>query len=151
MSTVTTYLWFNDKAEEAAEFYASLVRNSRVTSISPGPDGSVMVATVELDGQQFALLNGGPHFQPTEYASIFVELQTQEEVDELWAKLTEDGEESQCGWCKDRYGVSWQVIPAELPGMLTDPNPARAKAATEAMFSMKKIDIQRIKDAHAAA
>lgn len=151
MSTVTTYLWFNDKAEEAAEFYASVIDNSRMVGVGHGPDGKVMVAHFELDGQRFGLINGGPDFPPSEYASIAVERQTQAEIDKLWEVLTDGGEEGPCGWLKDRYGVSWQVFPAELPGMLTDPNLAKAKAAAEAMFSMKKIDIQRIKDAHAAA
>lgn len=151
MSTVTTYLWFESDAEEAAKFYASVIPNSEVTSTKTGPDGKVLVATLTLDGQQFALLNGGPHFQPTEYASIFVERETQAEVDALWDTLVEGGEPSQCGWLKDRYGVSWQVIPRELPDLLTDPNPAKAKAAMDAMMPMQKIDIQVIKDAHAAA
>lgn len=151
MSIVTTYLWFEKDAEQAAEFYASVVPNSQVTEVSHGPDGNVLVVTLSLDGQQFALLNGGPQFAPTDFASIFVECQNQAEVDQLWDKLLEGGEPTQCGWLKDRYGVSWQVIPRELPGLLTDPNPAKAKAAMEAMFPMQKIDIQVIKDAHAAA
>lgn len=151
MSTVTTYLWFNDKGEEAAEFYTSVIDNSRVTSTKRGPDGKVLVTTFELDGQQFAALNGGPHFPQTEAASIYVERQTQAEVDDLWVKLLEGGQENNCGWLKDRYGVSWQVVPAELPDLLTDPNPAKAKAAMDAMFGMQKIDIKVIKDAHAQA
>lgn len=150
MSAVTTYLWFTDKGEEAAEFYTTLVPNSQVTSVDRGPDGKVLVATFTLDGQQFAIINGGPHFQASEFASIFVGLDTQEEVDELWARLTADGEEGPCGWCKDRYGVSWQVIPKQLPGLLTHADPAKATAAFEAMQGQKKIDIKAIEDAVAA-
>lgn len=151
MSTVTTYLWFTDKGEEAAEFYTSVIENSQVTSVDRGPDGKVLVTTFLLDGQQFAIINGGPAFEPNDYASIFVERETQEDVDALWDVLLEGGEPTACGWLKDRYGVSWQVIPKELPGLLTDPNPAKAQAAMQAMSGMQKIDIKTIKDAHAAA
>lgn len=151
MSKVTTYFWFDGKAAEAAEFYISVVENSKVTSVDRGPDGEVLVVTFQLDGQQFAILNGGPSLQLTDAASIFVECADQAEVDRLWELLIDGGEATACGWLRDRYGVAWQVIPHELPGLLTDPNPAKARAAMEAMMTMQKIEIKAIKDAHAAA
>ncbi|HEY8456967.1 MAG TPA: VOC family protein [Actinopolymorphaceae bacterium] len=152
MSSITTYLWFDDKGEEAAEFYTSLIKNSRITDVGRGPDGKVLVVTFELDGQQFGIINGGPHFPQTEAVSIFVACESQEEIDYLWDKLLEGGgEESQCGWLKDRYGVSWQIVPAELPKLVTDPNPVKAKAAADAMYPMKKIDFEAIKKAYEQA
>jgi len=151
MSRVSTFLWYDDKAQEAAEFYTSVVPNSRVTGTTNGPDGKPMVVTFELDGQQFAALNGGPEFNFTEATSIYVSCETQEEVDDLWAKLTEGGEEGPCGWLKDRYGLSWQVIPTALPKLLGDPDPKRAAAASEAMRSMSKIDVKALEDAANAA
>lgn len=147
MSTVTTYLWFDSQAAEAAEYYTSLIPNSRVTSTTPGPGGGVMVVTFELDGQQFAALNGGPHFTFTESTSIFVSCTDQTQVDELWTELTREGEEGHCGWLKDRYGLSWQIIPEELPRLLGDADPDRAKRAAEAMFTMNKIDIAAMRAA----
>jgi predicted 3-demethylubiquinone-9 3-methyltransferase (glyoxalase superfamily) len=147
MSRIATYLWFDHQAQEAAEFYTSLIANSRVKEVSPGPGGSVMAVTFELDGQQFLALNGGPHYKFTEAISIYVGCESQQQVDELWDKLTDGGEEGPCGWLKDRYGLSWQIIPDALPALLTDPDPARAGRAVAAMQQMKKIDIKALKAA----
>lgn len=148
MSKVTTCLWFTDQAEAAASRYTSLVPNSRVHDVTRTPDGSVVAVTFELDGQQFMALNGGRH-PFTEAASVHVSCESQEEVDELWASLTDGGEEGECGWLKDRYGVSWQVIPTALPELIGDPDPAKAQRVIAAMMEMKKIDIQGLRDAHA--
>jgi predicted 3-demethylubiquinone-9 3-methyltransferase (glyoxalase superfamily) len=154
MQKITTFLWFDTQAEEAATLYTSLFPNSRITDVSrygdagPGAPGSVMTVTFELDGQQFTALNGGPEFKFTEAISLSVDCASQEEVDELWDKLTADGgEESQCGWLKDKYGLSWQIVPRRLPELLTDPDPARASRAMQAMFGMKKIDVKALEDA----
>lgn len=147
MSRVATYLWFDNQAEEAAEFYTSVVGNSRVKDVTRGPDGSVMVVAFELDGQQFFALNGGPHFTFTEAFSIHLTCESQEQVDELWGKLTDGGEEGPCGWLKDRYGLSWQVIPTALHRLLSDPDPERAGRAGAAMQKMTKIDIKSLVDA----
>lgn len=148
MSNVSTFLWFDDQAEEAANFYTSVIGNSKVTDVTNGPDGKAFVVTFELDGQQFIALNAGPHFRFTEAISIYVNRETQAEVDELWAALLADGgEESQCGWLKDRYGLSWQVVPSALPRLLTDPNPARAAAVNAAFRTMRKIDIAALQAA----
>jgi predicted 3-demethylubiquinone-9 3-methyltransferase (glyoxalase superfamily) len=144
MSRIATYLWFDHQAEEAAEFYTSLIGNSRVKDVSRGPDGSVMAVTFDLDGQQFLALNGGPAFTFSEAISIYVGCESQEQVDELWAKLTDGGAEGPCGWLKDRYGLSWQIIPDALPALLSDPDPGRATRAATAMRQMKKIDIKAL-------
>ena len=154
MQRITPFLWFDDKAEEAMEFYTSIFKNSRVVSVSrygdagPGPKGTVMTATFQLDGQEFIALNGGPHFKFTEAISFLVNCATQEEVDELWEKLSKGGEEGQCGWLKDKYGLSWQIIPAALGQMLQDKDPVKAKRVMEAMFKMKKIDSKVLKRAY---
>ena len=150
MSKVSTFLWFNDQAEEAANYYTSIVPNSRVHDVTRAGD-SIVVVTFELDGQQFIALNGGPEFTFTEATSVYVSCETQDEVDDLWAKLSEGGEEGPCGWLKDKYGLSWQVIPTALPELLSDPDPEKAKRAAAAMRSMKKIDIKALRDAHATA
>lgn len=147
MSKVSTYLWFDNQAEEAARFYTSLIPRSQVTDVARGPDGSVFVVTFELDGQQFVALNGGPQFPFTPATSIYVSCADQDEVDSLWAALTDGGAEWPCGWLTDRYGLSWQVIPEELPGLLTDPDQDKAKRAMDAMQTMQKIDIAAIKKA----
>jgi predicted 3-demethylubiquinone-9 3-methyltransferase (glyoxalase superfamily) len=147
MQKITTCLWFDDQAEEAAEFYTSLFPDSRIVQVSrygqagPGRAGTAMMVKFELAGQEFLALNGGPQFRFTEAISLFVDCASQQEVDELWAKLTDGGEESQCGWLKDRYGLSWQIIPTELPALLTDADPGRAQRAMQAMLGMRKIDI----------
>ncbi|MFI7636794.1 VOC family protein [Nonomuraea sp. NPDC049400] len=153
MQKITTYLWFDNQAEEAAAFYTSLFKDSRILDVQrygeggPGPAGTAMVVTFELAGQGFVALNGGPQFKFTEAISLYVDCDSQEEVDELWAKLTEGGEESQCGWLKDKYGLSWQIIPHRLQELLTDPDPGRAQRAMQAMLGMRKIDVQGLEAA----
>jgi predicted 3-demethylubiquinone-9 3-methyltransferase (glyoxalase superfamily) len=152
---ITPFLWFNDKAEEAMNFYTSIFKNSKVLNVSrygdagPGPSGTVMSATFQLEGQEFMALNGGPEFNFTEAISFFVKCETQEEVDDLWQKLTKGGEESQCGWLKDKYGLSWQIIPNTLGEMLGDKDPEKAGRVMRAMLQMRKIDIKTLKEAYA--
>jgi predicted 3-demethylubiquinone-9 3-methyltransferase (glyoxalase superfamily) len=154
MPKITPFLWFDNQAEEAAQFYVSIFKNSRILGVSrygdagPGPQGSVMTATFELDGQQFIALNGGPHFKFTEAISFSVDCKTQEEVDHYWTRLTEGGQEVQCGWLKDKYGLSWQINPTILGEMLSDPDRQKANRVMEAMLKMKKIDIARLRDAY---
>jgi len=151
---ITPFLWFNDNAEEAMNYYVSIFKNSKVLSINryseagPGPSGSVMTATFELDGQQFTALNGGPEFGFTEAISFFVNCETQQEVDELWDKLCAGGEASMCGWLKDKYGLSWQIIPKALGEMLSDKNPEKAGRVMKAMLQMQKIDAKKLKEAY---
>lgn len=154
MQKITPFLWFNNKAEEAANFYVSLFKNSKILDISrygdagPGQKGSVMTVNFQLEGQEFVALNGGPEFKFTEAISLYVNCKTQAEVDELWEKLTANGgEESQCGWLKDKYGLSWQIVPTTLTEMLSDPDPVKAQRVMQAMLQMKKIDIQGLKNA----
>lgn len=147
MSTVATSLWFDNQAEEAAEFYTSVIKNSRVHDVIRLPDGSVLLVAFELDGQQFTALNGGPAFSFTEAVSVTVTCESQEEVDELWARLTEGGEEGQCGWLKDSYGLSWQVVPAALPALLRDSDPEKAQRVGQALRGMTKLDIKALQDA----
>lgn len=157
MQKITPFLWFNDQAEEAMNFYVSLFRNSKILMLrrygkeGPGPEGTVMTGTFQLEGQEFMALNGGPHFSFTPAISLFVSCQTQEEVDELWDKLSAGGAPNQCGWLQDKYGVSWQIIPTVLGELLGDKNPAKSSAVMKAMLQMHKIDIQRLKQAHEAA
>jgi predicted 3-demethylubiquinone-9 3-methyltransferase (glyoxalase superfamily) len=153
MQKITPFLWFDDKAEEAMNFYVSIFKNSKVGSISrygaegPGPKGSVMTATFQLEGQEFMTLNGGPHFRFSPAISFFVKCETQQEVDELWEKLSAGGEKQQCGWLKDKYGVSWQIIPNALGTMLSDKDPARSARVMKAMLQMTKIEIDKLKQA----
>lgn len=154
MQKIITYLWFDNQAEEAAQFYTSLFPNSAITEVNrygegaPLPAGTAMMVSFSLDGQEFLALNGGPHFTFNEAISLYVRCENQAEVDELWTKLTSDGgEESQCGWLKDRYGLSWQIIPTALPELLGDPDPARANGAMQAMLGMQKIDIAALRAA----
>lgn len=154
MQKITPFLWFDDKAEEAMNFYMSIFKNSKVVDVArygeagPGPKGSVMTATFELDGLELIALNGGPHFKFTEAISLSVNCETQEEVDELWEKLSEGGEKGRCGWLKDKYGLSWQVNPIVLGEMLRDKDPERAKRVMSAMLEMDKIDIAKLKQAY---
>jgi predicted 3-demethylubiquinone-9 3-methyltransferase (glyoxalase superfamily) len=154
MQKITPFLWFDDQAEEAMHFYTSIFKNSKVGTVSrypegaPGPAGKVMSATFQLEGQEFMALNGGPLFKFTEAISLFVNCETQEEVDALWAKLSAGGKESQCGWLKDKFGLSWQIIPTALGKMLGDPDRERAKRVMQAMLKMKKIDIAGLKRAY---
>jgi predicted 3-demethylubiquinone-9 3-methyltransferase (glyoxalase superfamily) len=153
MNKITPFLWFDNQAEEAMNYYLSIFKNSKVINVSrygeggPMPVGMLMSATFELDGQQFMALNAGPQFTFNEAISFFVDCENQQEVDELWAKLTEGGEEGPCGWLKDKFGVSWQIIPKGLGEMLSDQDPEKAARATQAMQQMKKIDLKTIKRA----
>jgi predicted 3-demethylubiquinone-9 3-methyltransferase (glyoxalase superfamily) len=153
MSKVTPFLWFDGQAEQAAAFYVSLFPNSRIVNVTrcgdagPGPKGSAMTVLFELDGRPLIALNGGPHFKFTEAISFSVSCDGQEEVDRYWAALTEGGEEGRCGWLKDRWGLSWQVTPAALGQMLSDPDPVRSRRAMESMLTMKKIDIAEMRRA----
>jgi predicted 3-demethylubiquinone-9 3-methyltransferase (glyoxalase superfamily) len=150
MQKITPFLWFNGNAEEAAEFYVSIFKNSKVLSVS-GPKGKAMSVTFQLEGQTFYALNGGPQYTFTPAISLFVSCETQQEVDELWQKLTAGGSEEQCGWLKDKFGLSWQIIPTALGKMLTDKDPKKANAAMQAMLKMKKIDIEGLQQAYARA
>ena len=154
MQKITPFLWFDGKAEEAMNFYVSVFKNSKVARVSrygeagPGPKGTVMSATFQLDGQDFFALNGGPQFVFTPAISFFVNCETQQEVDELWHKLSDGGKKERCGWLKDRYGLSWQIIPSVLGKLLQDPDAEKAKRVMQAMLQMDKIDIERLKQAH---
>ncbi len=155
MPKISPFLWFDNQAEEAANFYISVFPHSRIVTISrygeagPGPKGSVMVVVFELDGKEFIALNGGPLFKFTEAVSFSVECRTQEDVDRYWARLSEGGEEGQCGWLKDKYGLSWQINPTVLGAMLADADPVRSKRVMEAILKMKKIDIAGLREAYA--
>lgn len=154
MPKITPFLWFDNQAEEAANFYVSVFENSRVGTIArygdagPGPKGSVMTVAFELDGQEFVALNGGPQFKFTEAISFVVNCKTQAEVDKFWRKLSEGGQEGPCGWLKDRFGLSWQIVPSVLPELLNDPDPVKSKRVMEAMLEMKKIDIAGLRRAY---
>jgi len=154
MQKISPFLWYDDKAEEAANFYVSIFKNSKVVSVArygeagPGPKGSAMTVAFELDGQKFVALNGGPHFKFTEAVSFVVNCTSQEEVDNFWEKLVEGGgKESQCGWLKDKYGLSWQVVPTVLPELLQNKDPEKANRVMQAMLKMVKIDIETLKRA----
>jgi predicted 3-demethylubiquinone-9 3-methyltransferase (glyoxalase superfamily) len=149
MKKITPFLWFDNQAEEAMNFYVSVFKNSKVLSVTPGPNGIAQSVTFELEGQEFMALNAGPRFKFNESISFFVDCKTQDEVDELWEKLTADGgEESMCGWLKDKYGLWWQIIPSALGEMLGDKDPEKAKRAMDAMLKMQKIDIAELKRAY---
>jgi predicted 3-demethylubiquinone-9 3-methyltransferase (glyoxalase superfamily) len=158
MQTITPFLWFDDKAEEAANFYTSIFKNSKIVKIarygeagaevSGRPKGSVMTVGFQLQRQEFVALNGGPQFKFTEAISLVVNCQTQEEVDRYWEKLSSGGQEIQCGWLKDKYGLSWQIVPTILDEMLSDPDPKKAERVMKAMLQMKKIDIKGLKQAY---
>ena len=153
MQKITPCLWFDTEAEEAADFYVSVFKNSRILDVShygdagPRPAGMVMTVTFDLDGQEVIALNGGPDFTFNEAVSLQVNCETQDEVDWFWSQLGEGGELGPCGWLKDRYGVSWQVVPTALNELLSDPDPARAQRAMKAMLTMSKIDIEALRRA----
>ena len=157
MQRITPFLWFDSQAEEAMNFYVSVFKNSKVLSVSrygdagPGPKGSVMTANFELDGQEFIALNGGPLFTFTEAISFVVHCDTQREVDDFWSKLSEGGKEVQCGWLKDRYGLSWQIVPRVLSELMKDKDPQKTNRVMKALLQMKKIDIAALQRAHAGA
>jgi len=152
---ITPFLWFDQNAEEAMQFYVSVFKNSRILDVqrfgdgAPVPKGTLMMGSFELDGQQFLALNGGPHFKFNEAISLFVDCASQAEVDDLWEKLTSGGgAPSQCGWLKDKFGLSWQIVPSILPELMADKDPAKAKRVVDAMLQMTKIDIAKLKQAH---
>ena len=154
MQKIVPFLWFNNEAEEAMKFYVSIFKNSKIISISrygeagPGPAGTVMFGTFQLEGQEFMALNGGPQFKFTPAISLFVNCETQKEVDELWEKLSEGGKKERCGWLTDKYGLSWQIIPTALGKMLGDKDPEKSKKVMQAMLQMQKIDIDGLKRAY---
>ena len=154
MQKITPFLWFDGNAEEAVNFYVSIFKNSKVVRVTrygdagPGPKGTVMSATFQLDGQEFFALNGGPQFSFTPAISFFVNCETQAQVDDLWEKLSAGGEKQRCGWLKDKYGVSWQIIPSALGKMLQDKDAGNSKKAFEAMLQMDKIDIKTLEESY---
>ncbi len=155
MQKITPFLWFDTQAEEAARFYVSVFSNSRILktvrygAAGPGPAGSVMTVVFELNGVQFTALNGGPMFHFSEAISFVVNCQSQAEVDTLWEKLSAGGKPDRCGWVKDKYGLSWQVVPTVLPVLLSDPDPLKAQRTMQAMLKMAKLDIAALEKAHA--
>jgi predicted 3-demethylubiquinone-9 3-methyltransferase (glyoxalase superfamily) len=157
MQKIVTFLWFDNQAEEAANFYVSIFNNSKLGKISrygdagPGPKGSAMSVTFQLEGQEFFALNGGPHFKFTPAISLFVNCETQEEVDDLWAKLSAGGRVDRCGWLQDKYGLSWQIIPKVLGELLGHKDPQIAQRAMQSMLQMTKIDIKKLQQAAAEA
>ena len=154
MQKISTCLWFDDNAEEAAKFYVSIFPNSyvseiaRYTDVGPGPKGSVMTVAFHLDGQDFTGINGGPTFKFTEAISLVVNCETQEEVDSYWAKLSEGGQEVQCGWLKDKFGLSWQITPVDLIKMIQDKDPAKVDRVMKAMMKMIKLDVPELEKAY---
>jgi predicted 3-demethylubiquinone-9 3-methyltransferase (glyoxalase superfamily) len=154
MQKITPFLWFDDQAEEAMNFYVSIFKNSKVASITrygdegPGPKGTVMVASFQLDGQEFLALNGGPQFTFSPAVSFVVNCETQEEVDEFWEKLSQGGAKNQCGWLQDKYGLSWQVVPTILSKLLQDKDAEKSGRVMKAMLQMTKIDINALKQAY---
>lgn len=153
MQKITPFLWFDGQAEEAMNFYLSIFKNAKVLNVHRA-NGKVMSVTFELEGQQFIGLNAGPQFKFTEAVSFFVNCETQAEVDELWEKLSEGGQKSRCGWLKDKFGLSWQIIPKALGQLMSDPDPGKSQAVMQAMLKMNKIviaDLQRAYDARTAA
>lgn len=148
MQKITPFLWFDGNAQDAIDFYTSIFRNARVNSLMPGPDGKMMGASFELEGQSFMALNGGPQFQFTPAISLYVHCESQEEVDHYWSRLGEGGSYQPCGWLKDKFGLSWQIIPGLLSRMLGDKDRARAGRAMQAMMKMSKIDIAALQAAY---
>lgn len=154
MQKITPFLWFNDNLEEALNFYTSIFKNAKVGNVvrygksGPGPEGTAMTATFELEGQQFMALNGGPMFRFTEAVSFFVNCETQEEVDMFWEKLSEGGQKSRCGWLKDRFGLSWQIVPSVLQKLLHDADPQRSSRVMQAMLQMDKLHIPTLQAAY---
>ena len=154
MQKITPFLWFDGKAEEAMNFYVSIFKNSKVGRVSrygdagPGPKGAVMSCAFQLEGQDFYALNGGPQFKFTPAISLFVNCETQQEVDALWEKLSAGGRKDQCGWLQDKYGVSWQIVPTTLGKLLGDKDPVKANRVMQAMMQMKKLDIKGLQQAY---
>jgi predicted 3-demethylubiquinone-9 3-methyltransferase (glyoxalase superfamily) len=154
MQKITTFLWFNNNAEEAMNFYVSVFNNAKITSITrygdagPGPKGSVMSGIFQIHGQDFYALNGGPIYSFSPAISLFVNCETQQEIDELWEKLSEGGRKDQCGWLTDKFGVTWQIVPSILGKLLSGADPAKSNRAMKAMLQMKKLDIQQLQKAY---
>lgn len=154
MQKITPFLWFDNQAEEAMHFYASIFKNSKIGTVTrygdagPGPKGSVMTVSFELEGHQFTALNGGPHYKFTPAISFVVNCQTQDEVDELWDKLSEGGEKLQCAWITDKFGLSWQIVPSLLMELMSDSDPHKTRRVMEAMLQMTKIDIAKLRQAY---
>lgn len=154
MQKITPFLWFDGKAEEAANFYTSIFKNSKLGQIrrygdaGPGPKGSVLTASFAIEGQEFVALNGGPQFTFTPAISFFVSCETQEEVDEFWDKLSEGGKKNRCGWLQDKFGVSWQIVPTALGKLLGDPDPEKSSRVMRAMLQMEKLDIRGLQEAY---
>jgi predicted 3-demethylubiquinone-9 3-methyltransferase (glyoxalase superfamily) len=154
MQKITPFLWFDGQAEEAAEFYTSIFRRSKILSVTrygdagPGPKGQAMTVAFQLEGQDFTALNGGPEYKSTPAISFFVDCKSQKEVDDLWTKLSRGGEPNVCGWLTDKFGVSWQIIPSALPELLQDEDPVKANRVMEAMLKMTKIDIKALQRAY---
>jgi predicted 3-demethylubiquinone-9 3-methyltransferase (glyoxalase superfamily) len=152
---ITTFLWFDNNAEEAMEFYTAIFKHSKILSVSrygeagPGPKGTVMVGAFELEGQRFLALNGGPRFKFTEAISLVIDCETQEEIDYFWEKLSTGGQTQACGWLKDKFGLSWQVVPSVLSELMQDKDPQKSKRVMEAVLQMVKFDIARLQAAHA--
>jgi predicted 3-demethylubiquinone-9 3-methyltransferase (glyoxalase superfamily) len=155
MQKITPFLWFDHQAEEAMKFYASIFKNAKVGNVirygkaGPGPEGSVLTASFELEGLEFTALNGGPQAKFTEAISLHVACESQEEVDYYWSKLSDGGQIQQCGWLKDKFGLSWQIVPSILPKLLGDPDRQKADRVMQAMMQMKKIEIAKLKQAYA--
>jgi predicted 3-demethylubiquinone-9 3-methyltransferase (glyoxalase superfamily) len=150
MKKITPFLWFDTQAEEAMNLYTSVFKNSKVLGVSRGPDGKAQSVNFEIEGQEIVGFNAGPEFKFTEAISFFVDCKDQAEVDDLWDKLTADGgEESQCGWLKDKFGLSWQIVPAALSQYLSDPDPAKAQRVMQAMLKMRKIIVADLDQAYA--
>jgi predicted 3-demethylubiquinone-9 3-methyltransferase (glyoxalase superfamily) len=154
MQKITPFLWYDGKAEEAASLYVSIFKNSKIVTVTrygdagPGPKGSVMIVKFQLEGQDFIAINGGPQFTFTPAISLVVDCKTQQEVDEFWDKLSEGGEKIQCGWLRDKYGVSWQIVPSILPELMADKDPEKTKRVMKAMLQMTKIDIKALQQAY---
>jgi len=153
MQKITPFLWFDNNAEEAVKFYTSVFKNSKILKVArygdagPGPKGSVMTVSFQIEGQQFIALNGGPQFKFTEAVSFVVNCETQKEVDEFWEKLSAGGEKGPCGWLKDKFGLSWQVVPTILDKLIADPDPVKSQRVMKAMLQMKKLDIAALQRA----
>ena len=153
---ITPFLWYTDQAEQAANFYTSIFKNSKIKTTArygdagPGPKGSVMTIAFEIEGQEFIALNGGPHFKFTPAVSFVINCDTQEEVDDFWDQLSAGGKTDRCGWLTDKFGLSWQVVPKALVELIRDPDPAKSKRVMEAMLQMTKIDIPTLKKAAGA-
>jgi predicted 3-demethylubiquinone-9 3-methyltransferase (glyoxalase superfamily) len=154
MQKITPFFWFDGQAEEAVNFYTSIFKNSKIGKITrygeagPGPKGTVMIVTFEINGQEFIALNGGKQFKFTEAISFVVNCETQEEVDELWDGLSEGGKKIQCGWLTDKYGVTWQIVPTILGKLMSDKDPEKSKRVTQAMLKMDKLDIKTLQQAY---